>query len=383
MTSPDPTDLPPLKSPTWAEHVDRLRFTELFEKYRGRAVDPETQLPFETRRKPVAFTIERLAFETRRGMEIALKVFFPICAVFFAGSFWWDWHSLIRSCSVAGMIGFATNWVAIKMLFWPREPRPVFGQGLIPSQRDQLIEKVADEVLENLINEALILQKVEETEIVPRLTSSAIERLAETTKDPEFKQDLRRMILTYVAELTANPEFRDGLAEKAEATVTEFVGPGFKSWVVKRMRGVWHGPLVDLINQQLEDLDGTVDDGLSHLDEIVEHMPVALEKRRDDIDAVLSKMLISLVRELDVREIVMEQLETITVEQLERGFKEFSDDKLSFITLLGGVLGVVGGTVIVWPLPSLALMAGFGALLLALDLLATPLMESRFWPRRG
>ena len=89
-----------------------------------------------------------------------------------------------------------------------------------------------------------------------------------------------------------------------------------------------------------------------------------------------------LVREVDVREIVLEQLSTVTTEQLEQGFKEFSDDKLSFITLLGGLLGMVGGTVIVWPLPSLAVLGTLGLTLLLLDLLAKPLMESRFWPRR-
>ena len=49
---------------------------------------------------------------------------------------------------ISAAAGWGTNWVAIKMLFWPRETRPIFGQGLIPSQRDQLIEKVADEVLD-------------------------------------------------------------------------------------------------------------------------------------------------------------------------------------------------------------------------------------------
>ena len=144
-------------------------------------------------------------------MQLALRIFMPVAGLFFALSFLWDFHGLIRSCSVAGMIGFATNWVAIKMLFWPREPRPIFGQGLIPSQRDQLIEKVADEVLENLINEELILEKIEETRIVQRLSSSAIEKMTQVMQDPEFKADLRRVILTWVAELTSNPQFRDRL----------------------------------------------------------------------------------------------------------------------------------------------------------------------------
>ncbi len=381
--TPDaPDDLPPLVSPSWAERISRIGALELFEKYRQKVVHRDTQLPFEPTRKRKAYTIERLAFETGWGMRLALSVFMPICALFFLGSFFWDWYGLIRSCSVAGMIGFATNWVAIKMLFWPRQPRPVFGQGLIPSQRDQLIEKVADEVLENLINEELILQKVDETQIVGKFSKSAIEKMQQVTRDPEFKADLRRMILGYVAELTGNDEFRKNLRDKVESGLEEVAGEGVRRWAVRKLRGVWRGPLSDVINKQIEDLDQTVDEGLGHMDEVLERLPDALAKRQDNIDQVLTKMLIGLVREVDVRQIVLDQLDTVTVEQLERGFREFSDDKLSFITLLGGILGVVGGTVIVWPVPSLLVMGGLLGAMVLVDVIAKPLMESRFWPSR-
>jgi len=377
---PDPPDLEP---PSWADRIPRVEARELFHKYRKRVVHRETHLPFDPTETPArAYTFEALAFETGAGMRLALAAFMPVCATVFLGSFLWDWHGLLRSCAVAGMIGFATNWVAIKMLFWPRESRPIFGQGLIPSQRDQLIEKVADEVLENLINEELILQRIDDAKLIERLSTSAIERLSEVVRDEEFVADLRAMILTWVADLTRRPEVRQQLAERAERSVEAFAGEGMRAWMVRRMKSAWRPQLIHLINREVEDLDTTVSEGLEHLDELVERLPEALADRRKAIDQVLSKMLLGLLREVDVRAIVLDQLDTITTEQLERGFKEFSDDKLSFITLLGGVLGIVGGTVIVWPLPSMALLLGAATTLLLLDLAAKPLMESRFWPRR-
>lgn len=373
---------PKLEKPSWADRLSKLGALELFEKYRRRSVHEETELPFDPGDNERKFTFEALAFETGWGMRLALKVFMPICATTFLLSFLWDWHGLIRSCSVAGMIGFATNWVAIKMLFWPRESRPIFGQGLIPSQRDQLIKKVADEVLENLINEELILTRIEEMRIVQRLSSSAIDKLEEVTRDPEFKDDLRRVILTWVADLTSDPEFRSRLAARAERTIEDFAGQGMRNWAVRKLKNTWRPSLVKLLNREIEDLDSTIDDALENLDELLEHFPRALADRQENIDQVLSRMLVGLVREVDVRAIVLEQLSTVTTEQLERGFKEFSDDKLSFITLLGGVLGIVGGTVIVWPLPSIALLSTLGLTLLLLDLAAQPLMKSRFWPSR-
>ncbi len=373
-----------LQRPSWAARIRRLKPVEFFDKYKRKMVTRAAPGPGETplREADRALTIEQLAFETGWGMQLALRLFMPIMGVFFLVSFLWDYQDIVRSCSVAGMIGFATNWVAIKMLFRPREKRPIFGQGLIPSQRDQLIEKVADEVLRNLINEELILSKIEETKIVPRLSTSAILKIREIAQDQEFRKDVRDVILTWVAELTSNPEFRDRLGKRFENTLMEVAGEGAYRWVIERLKITWKGPLVKVLNREIEDLENTVDEGLEHLDELLEQLPRYVERHQDEIDKVLSRMLVGLVREVDVRNIVLEQLSTVTTEQLEDGFKQFSDDKLSFITLLGGVLGVVGGSVIVWPIGSLATLATLFVMLFLADVVAKPLMDSTFWPRR-
>ena len=41
--------------------------------------------------------------------------------------------------SVSGLIGYGTNYIAIRMLFRPVSKRPIWGQGLIPAQRDRII----------------------------------------------------------------------------------------------------------------------------------------------------------------------------------------------------------------------------------------------------
>ena len=383
--------LPPIRRPSWVERIPRISFLELFEKYRKQMVHERTMLPFDpSDADAVPYTIEKLAFDTGWGLRLALRLFPGGCALVFLLSYLEAyvfpqpvWISdVLRSSSVAGLIGFGTNWVAVQMLFWPREVRPVFGQGLIPSQRDQLIQKVADEVLENLINEELIERKIEETKVVRRFTGAFIEKLQIVVRQPQFKQDLRNMILTYVGDLTSDEAFRASLGRRAEASLEELAGPGFKTWVVKKLKDVWRQPLVDLINREIEGLEGTVDEGLGKLDGALEQLPLALDKRQEQIDHVLTTMLMGLVREVDVRDIVVQQLSTVTTEQLERGFREFSDDKLSFITLLGGILGVVGGTVLVWPLASMLVLSVLAVLLVVADVVARPLMSSRFWPKR-
>jgi uncharacterized membrane-anchored protein YjiN (DUF445 family) len=357
----DPT--PELGVPTWAESVEPMRALELVEKYRQRMVHHETGLPFEPSHRPRPLSLERLAFDTAGGLKLALKVFPPICIAAFAFSFLFDWHGLIRACAVSGMIGFGTNWVAIKMLFWPRESRPVFGHGLIPSQRDDLIDKVATEVLENLINEQLILEKVHQTRIVNRFSTALISKLRQVASDPEFKQDLRRMVLTYVGEITSDPEFRARIAERAERSLEDLAGDRFRGWMVRRLKDLWRGPMIDLLNREIERLDTTMTEGIERLEGLAGSLPRAVEEHQEEMDRVLTNMLVGLVHEVDLREIVYEQLEGVTPEQLETAFLEFSDDKLSYITLLGGIFGVIGGTVIVWPtFAAAAIILGIAAL---------------------
>jgi hypothetical protein len=375
----DPT--PGLVAPSWVDRVREIRFLEQYEKYRSRIVHPRTGLPFEPTRGDGQFSIEKLAFQTGEGFRLALKLFMPVCTTVFLLTFLWDWHGIVRACAVGGIIGFGTNWIAIKMLFWPREMRPVFGHGLIPSQRDMLVDKVATEVLENLINEELILRKIEETRIIQRFSGALIDKLRSVTREQEFKDDLRDMVLTYVGELAKRPEFRARLSQRAEASLEEFAGQRFAGWMVRRLRELWRGPLVDVINRELERLDRTLAEGMGHLDDIVERLPLVLEERHEQIDRVLTAMLVGLVREVDVRAIVYEQLDKVTVEQLETGFREFSDDKLAYITLLGGVFGVIGGTVIVFPIGATIVLLCIAAALAGMDVLATRVMRTAWWRR--
>jgi hypothetical protein len=242
---------------------------------------------------------------------------------------------------------------------------------------------VATEVLKNLINEELILEKIEQTRIVQRFSGAAIDKLYLVTKDAEFKGDVRNLVLTYVGDITANPEFRERLASRLENAIEDFAGERFRSYLVRRLRDLWRGPLIQVVNRELDRLDETLDEGLGEMDPIFERLPGAFEQRREAIDDVLTKMLVGLVREVDIRAIVYEQLSTVTTEQLETGFREFSDDKLSFITILGGVLGLIGGTVIIWPLQSMSVLCAIGAMMAIADLVLQPLTKSRYWPKKG
>jgi uncharacterized membrane protein YheB (UPF0754 family) len=72
---------------------------------------------------------------------------------------WW----LLSIPIISGFIGWVTNWVAIKMLFHPRNPVKVMGMtfhGIFPKRQKQFAEKLGKLVSEELLSFTEIEQKI-------------------------------------------------------------------------------------------------------------------------------------------------------------------------------------------------------------------------------
>ncbi len=78
---------------------------------------------------------------------------------------------------VGALIGYFTNYVAIKMLFKPTRPYYLFGRklpftpGLIPSKREKLAEAIAKVVKENLLTEEVLKNRLNSKEVRETLSA--------------------------------------------------------------------------------------------------------------------------------------------------------------------------------------------------------------------
>ena len=64
---------------------------------------------------------------------------------------------------ISAFIGWFTNWIAIKMLFHPKEPKKIFCitiQGIFPKRQQQFAEKLGKLVSQELLSFADIQQKL-------------------------------------------------------------------------------------------------------------------------------------------------------------------------------------------------------------------------------
>jgi uncharacterized membrane protein YheB (UPF0754 family) len=90
-------------------------------------------------------------------------------------SFW-----IILIPFISAFIGWFTNWIAIKMLFHPKEPKKILGitfQGIFPKRQRQFAEKLGALVSSELISFAEIEAKIVNPENIKKLMPLVEERI--------------------------------------------------------------------------------------------------------------------------------------------------------------------------------------------------------------
>jgi len=82
---------------------------------------------------------------------------------------------------ITALIGWITNWVAIRMLFRPRKPIKLLGltfQGLIPRRQEDLAHQTAEIIETEILQQHAIRHAIQSIEIEPHL-KSLVERMVD------------------------------------------------------------------------------------------------------------------------------------------------------------------------------------------------------------
>ncbi len=228
---------------------------------------------------------------------------------------------------IAALIGWSTNWLAIKMTFYPLEfwgKRPIWGwQGIIPSKA----RKMADISVDATISKIGTVQEIFE-QIDPRVLAAHIIK----SVDPRVEEYVDEMMLREY------PTFWENLPASARKMVYERVRKSTPQLVDN---------LVDDISDNIEDL-------------------------------------------LDIKGMVIEQL-VADKRLLNRIFLECGEVEFRFIVNSGLYFGFLFGLIQMtvwyfyqswWVLPLFGLLVGYATNWIALNVIFRPLREKKVGPFR-
>ena len=323
--------------------------------------------------------------ESKHKWLIKLLFLFPLFLLggFFT-SFLWDFNGLstsvfglelnfeglLRILSISGLIGFLTNWLAINMLFRPREKRPILGQGLIPAQKDRISYRLAVAVSEDLINPEIIKKKIQESQAITKYREKATEYVRNIIDDPGFRTDIKALAVNYVDEMIADPEVRASIAttviEQIEGAIEK---NSFERVALKAYSFLKGQEMQDLVEDALIKLPSGVEEGLNKLDDFLDRLPDRIDEHSATIEDLVTSMLYKLINQLDVHALVEDNLRQYDEQRLEKLIKNASNDQLQYIQYLGAVLGTLGGFIIWKPVASLAVLAFIILLTIGIDYL--------------
>jgi uncharacterized membrane protein YheB (UPF0754 family) len=124
----------------------------------------------------------------------------------------WVWMTPV----VGALIGWLTNFLAIKMLFRPRQPKLIFGfplQGVIPRRQRDLALKIGEVVEEELLKSEDILNAIDTEELRGHLAT-----VIETRLDRFLREKLFRGEFLYEKVLS-----REAVQRVKRALITELV----------------------------------------------------------------------------------------------------------------------------------------------------------------
>jgi len=244
----------------------------------------------------------------------------------------------------AVMHGYFAAWLAVWMLFYPREPRFIgrwripFTPGLVPSSRRTLECAIAEAVSTQLLRPE-ILEESANRQGLPRLIRTALpDHLDDLSEDREFQELLSQGVAQAVKDYLRS---RSGL--KSEFQETSLIPFGKAAGIT---------------------LDGILSSLWSHLEAAVDKLcrssrfrdamkesvhKVALEMKTDGtpvavkVESMAGRMLGAAMNSLDVRAIVIERLGSLSNEEIEKLVYFTAGRQLQSIKNVAAAIGVLFG----------------------------------------
>ncbi|MEZ0324017.1 MAG: DUF445 family protein [Hydrogenothermaceae bacterium] len=205
---------------------------------------------------------------------------------------------ILLSPVVGAFIGYFTNWLAIKMIFRPFEPKYIFGiripftPGLIPKSKGEISRKIAKTIVSHLLT---------------------TEKLHVLFDNEDFKNSLNQTVNKIV-----DKAFED-LIESFKKSLSDEVKIGFIQGMITNLSERLKEKLKPKITEKLS----------SHIESGVE------DYLKGDFITVLAK--------IDLEGMIYDTLMEVDIQTLEEIILGFSKKQLKYITNLGGVLGFIIG----------------------------------------
>lgn len=261
----------------------------------------------------------------------------------------------IVAIAAPAVVGYWTNYIAIKMLFRPRRPNKVW-QGLIPQRKDELTQMMAEGVRERLISPEIIRAYLHETGAVREFLDRNVSAVQDTLWDEEFKHDLK-VLCTDVVDGYLHDErtqaFVDDLVHRfVHKARSDGIQGKLLLWLAKRREKDLKRFAREVLPQFVDELDEI----LEGIDVLLQEVPPRVAAHMPLLEDAISEVIARALEEVDVAKIVKGQLDLMDERQLEDMLTSNIAEEITFIQTAGGLFGFIVGVAVTLPVTRVPLV---------------------------
>lgn len=299
---------------------------------------------------------------------------------------WEQFYTIMNYISgplVGAIIGYFTNYIAVKMLFHPYKPIRIFGftlpftPGIIPKRKRHLAKAIGNAVGENLFTEKDIKDVICSDMLKERISSSLLEKLDEVSKKKplelishiaseekteEIKEKTALLVSDKILESAKEIDVGQLIADKGREVITEkkssmglfgmFLSDELVSSVLDQLK-LKVGEFLDSEGKELlsghckEKTDSVFDTPLNESFPIVADIDrEVLKKKIEEIyEDLATRALAAISKDLDISGTVERKVNEMSTRELEQLCLSVMKKELGAVINLGALIGFVIGII--------------------------------------
>ena len=292
-------------------------------------------------------------------------------------------YSILIGPIVGAIVGYCTNFIAVKMLFWPLHEVRLFGirlpftPGVIPKEKNRIIDKVARTIGEELLSSDYIAKEVLNDNVRQKFVKAAIEyknkvinadatlgTFVDGYVDPEKFQTAsekgKKILCKHIYDSIVEKDPSTMIIQKVIEAVKDKLRGGLLSVMISdsfiaNMADGFKVKIDDYIENDLYDFI---------YEKIGEQVDIILEKKPSDVsatkmidDAMIEKFVLKafdeiivpevskMITSVDIPTIVTNKMSKMDIEELEDVLTSILKRELGYIINFGLIIGFVIGLI--------------------------------------
>ncbi len=284
----------------------------------------------------------------------------------------------IAAPAVGAVIGYCTNYLAVKMLFLPRTEKRIFGHrvpftpGAIPRGKPRLARAVGEIISTMLLTQSDLSEKIASSEVCSSISErifaasdksvkETISQIAGSAENYEvLKEKTAKLLAQKILDAALEADFTKIIEEEGVSAVREkLAGSMMAMFVNEEMIRSFIAPLsaklkekaqengFDFIKEKLlEEFDKNENESIFAL---LSKTGLTQDTLKDGVSSLLKKVMPSLSKtlseNLDIARLIEDKMNAMDVMELEHLVLSVMKKELDTIVNLGALIGAVLGAV--------------------------------------